>query len=187
MRPPERKSDRAPAQRVAGAHLEPFDPALPARDIYSDRDGDLWTGSGDTGLSQLTRPVGGQRSGHTGLDTAWSRSRAVCAMAIAEKFKKFAELLEHGKTAVDILLSLGVGKALQALLLQVTKIPPIWVTRIWWFAAAGTMALLMFTGKKRRPSAQSAVQSGSSPLATAHRYPRFAVWLIEGDEENRMT
>jgi signal transduction histidine kinase/ligand-binding sensor domain-containing protein len=41
--------------RVAGAHLEPFDPALLARDIYSDRDGDLWIGTGDVGLARFRR------------------------------------------------------------------------------------------------------------------------------------
>jgi len=39
--------------QVAGAHLEPFDRALLVRDICSDRDGDLWTGTGDTGLTRL--------------------------------------------------------------------------------------------------------------------------------------
>jgi ligand-binding sensor domain-containing protein len=46
--------------RVAGDHLEPFDPALLpttiyARIIYSDRDGDVWIGTGDTGLIRLKR------------------------------------------------------------------------------------------------------------------------------------
>jgi signal transduction histidine kinase/ligand-binding sensor domain-containing protein len=41
--------------QVAGAHLEPFDRALLVRAIYSDRDGDLWTGTGDTGLARLRR------------------------------------------------------------------------------------------------------------------------------------
>jgi ligand-binding sensor domain-containing protein/signal transduction histidine kinase len=41
--------------RVAGGHLEPFDPTLLAREIYSDRDGDLWIGTGDTGLTRFRK------------------------------------------------------------------------------------------------------------------------------------
>jgi PAS domain S-box-containing protein len=48
--------------RVAGSHLEPLDPTLLAttiytRIIYSDREGDLWIGTGDTGLIRLKRRI----------------------------------------------------------------------------------------------------------------------------------
>ena len=41
--------------RVAGDHLEPFDPTLVSRSIYCDPEGDLWIGTGDTGLVRLRR------------------------------------------------------------------------------------------------------------------------------------
>jgi ligand-binding sensor domain-containing protein len=41
--------------RVAGAHLEPFDPTLLARAIYCDPEGDLWIATGDTGLVRFRR------------------------------------------------------------------------------------------------------------------------------------
>jgi signal transduction histidine kinase/ligand-binding sensor domain-containing protein len=43
--------------QVAGAHLKPFDPALLARAIYCDQDGDLWIGTGDTGLARFRRRI----------------------------------------------------------------------------------------------------------------------------------
>jgi ligand-binding sensor domain-containing protein len=41
--------------RVAGAHLEPFDPETLAKTIYGDPEGDLWTGTGDSGLVRFRK------------------------------------------------------------------------------------------------------------------------------------
>jgi signal transduction histidine kinase/ligand-binding sensor domain-containing protein len=57
--------------RIAGGHLEPFDPALLARDIYSDRDGDLWIGTGDTGLARFRRRIIRMYTKADGLPNDW--------------------------------------------------------------------------------------------------------------------
>jgi hypothetical protein len=90
-------------------------------------------------------------------------------MTIMKKLKNLAEWLEHGKTVVEILVSLGAGKAVQALLVQFAKIPPIWETPISLLTAAGVMALLVSIGNKywRKPSPQSTLQSASNVLVKA--------------------
>jgi len=57
--------------QVAGAHLEPFDPALLARAIYCDQDGDLWIGTGDTGLARLRRRIIRMYTKADGLPNDW--------------------------------------------------------------------------------------------------------------------
>jgi hypothetical protein len=88
-------------------------------------------------------------------------------MAVMETVKKSAEWLEHGKTIVEILISLGAGKVMQAMLVQMTKLPAMWITPLWLFAAAGIMSILMLVGNKRRtiPSSQSAAQTANALVA----------------------
>jgi hypothetical protein len=89
-------------------------------------------------------------------------------MAFGKKLSKSMEWLEHGKTFVDILFALGLGKAVNAGLRQWTRIPSDWVTPIWLFVSALCLWLLMKYWP-RKPKAQQDNQSlainSSDPLS----------------------
>ncbi|HEY6767213.1 MAG TPA: hypothetical protein VI386_20825 [Candidatus Sulfotelmatobacter sp.] len=64
-------------------------------------------------------------------------------MAIKDKIKSAFEWLEHGKTLVELVLALGGGATVRALLHQFTKIPGIWITPIWLLSSAVFLWLLL--------------------------------------------
>src|SRR5665213_1798581 len=51
-------------------------------------------------------------------------------------FKKFIEFFGDTKTIIEFLTSIGAGKAVEAMLRTLTKLPPEWITPIWLFATA---------------------------------------------------
>lgn len=69
-----------------------------------------------------------------------------------EKAKATLEWLEHGRFIVDVLIGLGGGTLMRALLLTLTHIAPVWITPLWLLTAASIMALSVIIGNKIFPS-----------------------------------
>jgi hypothetical protein len=67
---------------------------------------------------------------------------------ILEKTKRGLDWLQHGYLLVQIFTSIGLGKALQAVLVMYTHIPPVWITPLWWLASAFVCALLVLLGNR---------------------------------------
>lgn|SRR5215469_2275291 len=84
-------------------------------------------------------------------------------MAFWEKVRSWAEWLDPGKTLFDILVALGVGKVLAAVLTQFTKIPAIWITPIRLLVSAGLFWLLLKLFKSKITQPQSVIQDASIP------------------------
>jgi hypothetical protein len=69
---------------------------------------------------------------------------------LAEKTKYFLDWMQHGYLIVQVLISIGLGKALKAILVTYTHMPPVWITPLWLLASALMMALLVFIGNQLR-------------------------------------
>jgi hypothetical protein len=87
-----------------------------------------------------------------------------------EKTKTALEWLEHGRFIVEILIGLGVGSAMRAILLSLTHIPIVWITPLWLLTAALITALSVLIGNKvlpRRYLQQATVQNPTDSLIPA--------------------
>ncbi len=57
-------------------------------------------------------------------------------MAFKDSIKSALEWLEHGKTLFDLVVAIGGGAIVRALLHEFTQIPKIWITPIWLLSSA---------------------------------------------------
>jgi len=69
-----------------------------------------------------------------------------------DKTKSTLEWLEHGRFVLDILIGLGGGTIVRALLLTLTHINRVWITPIWLLSAALVIGLSVLIGNKFFPS-----------------------------------
>ena len=92
------------------------------------------------------------------------------------KTKRALDWLQHGYLLVQIGGAVGVGKALQAVLVTYTHISPVWITPLWLLASAAILALLIYVGNKIK---QIPVQEKGSqsligvPIAGAAQVERY--------------
>jgi hypothetical protein len=114
---------------------------------------------------------------------------------ILEKAKRGLDWLQHGYLLVQLGGAIGVGKALQAILVTYTHIPPIWVTPLWLLTSAAMLALLVAIGnyvRRRQEQQQSTGQANlkaliAAPLnfdATEHFRRAHTSSLTDGVEKN---
>jgi|GEM_PF-5052667 len=93
------------------------------------------------------------------------------------RIKGMVEWLEHGCFIVWVLLSLGAGKAVKAMLNVFTRIPPDWITPIWIFSSALVLWALLALGKrlhKRSEQKQTAqLQGAVTPSAQFLKVDEF--------------
>lgn len=88
-----------------------------------------------------------------------------------DKTKTTLEWLEHGRFIADVLIGLGGGTLMRAILLTLTHIPSVWITPLWLLTAALVMALSVLIGNKLFPSRrylqQTNVQNPTDSLIPA--------------------
>ncbi len=92
--------------------------------------------------------------------------------------KECAELMDwliRVHFGVTLLVGLGVGTVVRALLRTYTKIPGVWILPLWLLSAAATMGLLSFLWNKYRPSTTQWLTPASSAIATNNSNEGFDV------------
>lgn len=91
-------------------------------------------------------------------------------MSFKERAGAVSEWYDIGKTAVELVLALGGGKLVGAVLRQFSHINSVWITPIWLISAGLIMlVLLRLFGVKR--SVQATTQAGARALASQANMP----------------
>lgn len=86
---------------------------------------------------------------------------------LSEKVKSGLDWLQHGYLLVQIFLSLGLGKAVEALLLKFTHIPTQWIASAWLSSAALAMWLLVVAGNRAGRKTHARQQSLTAQMAAS--------------------
>lgn len=90
-------------------------------------------------------------------------------MGVFAKWKDVLDWFGRGQLVYQLLGAVGVGTVLRALLLMYTHLNPLWITPIWLFAAAGTMAFMVFGARmiSKRPPPQATTQTALVTTSTS--------------------
>jgi hypothetical protein len=88
----------------------------------------------------------------------------VCVAGLWSKVREQLEWAHHGKLLLEVLLSLGAGQAVRALLkTAATKVPDVWITPLWIFATAIILAVFVYFNSRR--TVQKVLQQSSNQSA----------------------
>lgn len=101
-------------------------------------------------------------------------------MGVVEKFKNALDWFGRGQLVIQILVALGLGTGVRAILRMVTAFNPLWITPTWLLSSAVFLALAMFSWNrisKRLPaqhntSATTLVQQSAITLTSLLGVPQ---------------